>query len=75
MSENQQAKLVKLNIGGVPYLMYEVTLKKLLLFKNLLETEMQNNEKTDNGEIFVDRCGKLFEHVLRYFAKWNDEIG
>ncbi|CAO3690081.1 hypothetical protein G6F70_003415 [Rhizopus microsporus] len=51
MSENQQAKLVKLNIGGVPYLMYEVTLKKLLLFKNLLETEMQNNEKTDNDTL------------------------
>ncbi|CEG70869.1 hypothetical protein RMATCC62417_06690 [Rhizopus microsporus] len=66
MSENQQATLVKLNVGGVLYLMYEVTLKKLLFFKNLLETEMQNNEKADSGEIFVDRCGKLFEHVLRY---------
>ncbi|RCH98144.1 hypothetical protein CU097_012132 [Rhizopus azygosporus] len=66
MSENQQATLVKLNVGGVLHLMYEVTLKKLLLFKNLLETEMQNNEKADSGEIFVDRCGKLFEHVLRY---------
>ncbi|CEG77959.1 hypothetical protein RMATCC62417_12630 [Rhizopus microsporus] len=74
-SESQQAKLVKLNVGGDLYLTYEVTLKKSLFFKNLLETEMQNNEKTDSGEILVDRCGKLFEHVLRYLRngtiRWN----
>ena len=48
-------QVVDVDIGGTIFRTPEATLRKLPLFKALLECE---------GPLFVDRCPRLFERVL-----------
>ena len=60
-------EIVKLNVGGTIYHTTKVTLanSKSRYFEVLTDTIMNNN-LDENGNIFIDRNGRLFEFVLDY---------
>ncbi|KAG1440812.1 hypothetical protein G6F56_011762 [Rhizopus delemar] len=59
-------RVIKLNIGGVSYYTYHDTLKRSPYFMNLLDGEMKKKTLVNGDEIFIDRNGILFEHVIEY---------
>jgi len=59
---------ITLNIGGYKYCTLLTTITK---YKDSLLYEMFNNNenlmiKCDDGSYFIDRDGKIFEHILTY---------
>src|SRR5216117_105115 len=52
---------IKLNVGGVHFETTKTTLSQSEYFNNLFDTKW-NDHKLE--EIFIDRSGVLFEHVL-----------
>lgn len=58
--------VIKLNIGGVPYYTYFDTLKRSSYFINLLNGEMEQKTLVNGDEIFIDRSGQLFGHILEF---------
>jgi len=56
------SQIVKLNVGGRKFTTTCATLNKSEIFKNML------NDSTINFKerIFIDRSGRIFEHVLGY---------
>jgi hypothetical protein len=54
--------VVKLNIGGVKFSTSNETLKKYDCFLSNLDPL----KKDKDGNIFIDRNGKLFEYILEY---------
>ncbi|KAG1502218.1 hypothetical protein G6F54_002511 [Rhizopus delemar] len=59
-------KLLKLYVGGIPYYTYHDTLRRSPYFMNLLDGEMKKKTFVNGDEIFIDRNGQLFEHVIEY---------
>ncbi|KAI9244244.1 hypothetical protein BY458DRAFT_529798 [Sporodiniella umbellata] len=59
-------RVVKLNIGGVSYCTYHDTLKCSPYFMNLLDGEMKKRTVVNGDELFIDRSGSLFEHIIDY---------
>ncbi|KAI7891743.1 BTB/POZ protein, partial [Mucor mucedo] len=59
--------IVKLNVGGQSF---HTSRSKLVetsaYFRNLLEGDMKETSTIDDEEIFIDRCGMLFEYLLQY---------
>jgi hypothetical protein len=64
--------LIKLNVGGVCYRTHKETIEVTEFFQNLLENEMAKSI-TENGEVFIDRNGRIFEHILDFLRGGNLE--
>lgn len=65
MSNQEESKLVELNVGGIEYITTEKTLKNEpnSLFIQILESD---NSLKIRDKIFIDRDGQLFRYVLDY---------
>lgn len=59
------AKILSLNVGGSRYQLTRDTAGRIPFFRPLLEGRF-DSALDDDGFIFVDRCGKLFGHLLQY---------
>lgn len=66
--------LVKLNVGGVKYTTSLTTLIAVpdSFFASLFSGDWQST-RTAEGDIFVDRDGELFKHVLQYLRAARDQ--
>ncbi|KAG2207926.1 hypothetical protein INT47_010910 [Mucor saturninus] len=61
-----QSDIVKLNVGGQSFHTSRSKLMISAYFRNLLEGDMKGTSTIDDEEIFIDRCGMLFEYLLQY---------
>lgn len=68
MQENNNNSIIKLNVGGKSYYTKQNTLEASVYFETLLNGQMQTPVLTGdkNDEIFIDRDGEMFRHVLQY---------
>ena len=67
-TETQAREIIKLNIGGTIFVTTFGTLtKKSKYFSALLTTPMQVDRDSE-GNIFIDREGRLFDPIL-YFMR------
>ena len=59
------AAVLSLNVGGVRFQTSRETAARIPYFRPFLESRF-DYARDDEGWIFVDRCGELFKHVLRF---------
>lgn len=60
--------IIKINVGGKPFYTKQKTLVQSNYFQSLLAESMDKRTYTgiNNDEIFIDRNGGIFRHVLQY---------
>ena len=59
------AAVLSLNVGGVRFQTSRETAARIPYCRPFLEGRF-DFARDDEGWIFVDRCGELFKHVLRF---------
>ncbi|KAG1453135.1 hypothetical protein G6F56_007646 [Rhizopus delemar] len=64
-----QDKFVKLNIGGKAFITSKATLEEISFFWEMFVKDQQTLKKKE--EIFIDRDGTLFEHILDFLQIGN----
>ena len=62
---DQRAAMIRLNVGGRHFDVAPETLSGAAFFEPLLSGRMPF-ALDENGRIFIDRSGKIFEHVLQF---------
>lgn len=78
-SKNQMKKtletsdrIIRLNVGGNSFCTTYGTLEFSPYFKQLLNCDAEINEDVmENGELFIDRDGDMFSHVLEYLRSYD----
>jgi hypothetical protein len=66
---NNTTEIINLNVGGTKF---TTTKQTLCSCKSIFSDLIKNNPT--NNEIFIDRSGKYFEHILEFFRNGNKTI-
>ena len=66
VSKTALDELIPLCIGGSCFTATYQTLKKSPYFQRIIENDKDSILYVSDNEIFIDRSGRLFEHVLQY---------
>ncbi|KAI7884714.1 uncharacterized protein EV154DRAFT_522033, partial [Mucor mucedo] len=68
---NTNERIIRLNVGGMSFCTTYGTLKLSPYFKELLDDGTKKIDVMENGELFIDRDGDLFNDILEYLRSYD----
>ncbi|KAG2193550.1 hypothetical protein INT47_010328 [Mucor saturninus] len=68
---NTNDQIIRLNVGGMSFCTTYGTLKLSPYFKERLDNGTKKIDVMENGELFIDRDGDLFNDILEYLRSYD----